>query len=68
MYVPVISMGVAGILSLVLQIIYFLKDYTLVTTKNRKKVYLVPNIIGILGSVVLIGLSVTNMIIISSQI
>ncbi|EMF0203524.1 hypothetical protein NXK88_002808 [Enterococcus hirae] len=68
MYVPVISMGVAGILSLVLQIIYFLKDYTLVTTKNRKKTYLVPNAIGILGSVILIGLSVANMIIISSQI
>lgn len=68
MYVPVIIIGVAGILSLVFQIMYFLKDYTFVTTKNRKKTYLIPNIIGLIGSVVLIGLSVMNILIISSQI
>lgn len=68
MYVPVISIGVAGILSLVLQIIYFLKDYTIVTMKNRKKVYIVPNIIGIFGSIILIVLSVINLLIINSQL
>ncbi|TBH14500.1 hypothetical protein EYC52_14695 [Enterococcus faecalis] len=68
MYVPVIIIGVAGILSLVFQIMYFLKDYTFVTTKNRKKTYLIPNIIGLIGSVVLIGLSVINILIISNQI
>ncbi|EPH83410.1 hypothetical protein D927_00923 [Enterococcus faecalis 02-MB-BW-10] len=68
MYVPVIIIGVAGILSLVFQIMYFLKDYMFVAKKNRKKTYLIPNTIGLIGSVVLIGLSVINILIISSQI
>jgi len=46
MYVPVIIIG--GILSLVFQIMYFLKDYTFVTMKNKKKPYLIPNIIGLI--------------------
>lgn len=68
MYVSVIVLGVAGILTLVFQIFYFLKDYTFVTTKNRKKTYLIPNIIGLAGSVVLIVLSVMNLLIINSQL
>ncbi|EPI34485.1 hypothetical protein [Enterococcus faecalis] len=68
MYVPVIVIGVAGILTLVFQILYFLKDYTYVTTQKRKKTYLIPNIIGLAGSVVLIVLSVMNLLIINSQL
>ena len=64
MHVSTIIFGIAGILTLIFQIVYLVEDYTFITIKNRKKTYLIPNFIGIIGSLVLIGLSVINLIII----
>lgn len=68
MYIPAIITGIVGLFLLICQLGYFLKDYVFFTNKSKSKTYLIPNIIGTIGSVVLIGLSVTYFILINNQL
>lgn len=68
MYVPVIIIGLIGLLFLVINIICFLRDYSLVINNKLKKTLIVANIVGMIGSVSLIILSVVYFILINNQL
>lgn len=68
MFTPVIVVGSLGFLLLIIQLGYFLRDYSTVLKNNKTKKYLLPNIIGLIGSVALIGLSVVYFFLVNNQL
>ncbi|PWS23503.1 hypothetical protein DKP78_12295 [Enterococcus faecium] len=68
MYTTSIVIGILGTLLLIFQIVYFLKDYSLIVNNKRKKTFLIPNIIGIVGSIILLIISIIYFIIVNNQL
>ncbi|MBO1117043.1 hypothetical protein FQT09_11570 [Enterococcus hirae] len=68
MYTTSIVIGILGTLLLIFQIVYFLKDYSLIVNNKRKKTFLIPNIIGIVGSISLLIISIIYFIIVNNQL
>ncbi|MEC5317304.1 hypothetical protein NGF69_17215 [Enterococcus casseliflavus] len=68
MYTLAIAIGSIGVLLLIIQLVCFLKDYSIIVKKYRTRGYLLPNILGLVGSITLIGLGVTYFILVNNQL
>lgn len=68
MYIPAIATVIIGVILFACQLTLCLKDYSIVINTEKKHTYLIPNILGIIGSILLILLGIVCFVIINNQL